>query len=248
VRNWLAEAVGKDTAEVLVHGLGRAAGVEIANRVGLDNMVPGTRIMADKRALKDKIQAGALDSLGPVAGAAGAILTGAGQIMDGDVLKGLEKMLPIAPLRNVAKAAELAGGSVTDAKGNRIPVAVSGWDVADQLMGFTPRPLAERSEALYTINTNTRLLEQAASQLRTKWYQAIEQNDLDKAHEVQADIVTFNASHPEFAIFGLAQGYARRQKVNQIAEKYGPGVGVSNAKQLPRLNIGKFANIADDED
>lgn len=248
VRNFLADSFGKETAEVLARGGPRALGIDLSSRVGYDNIVPFTRWLADKRALKDSIEAHSLDAMGPLAGAATNMVLGAHQVMDGDTMKGLERLLPIAPLRNAAKAAEFANGYATDPKGNRLPVDLNGWDIMNQLLGFTPRPMAERSEALYTINTNTRQLQETSGKLRQKMYRALEANDMAEIDSVKSDIIEFNMKNPAFAITGVAQGYQRRARVEEVARKYGPGVGVSSVKHLPRLEIGKFANLDQDDD
>lgn len=242
-RNFLADTFGKETAEVIARGGPRVIGVDLSSRVGFDNIVPFTRFLSDKRKLKDMMESQALDILGPVVGGAVNMMYGASQIADGQTTKGLEKMMPLAPLRNVAKASELAGGSVTDARGNKIPVEVNGWDIMNQLLGLTPRPLAERSEALYAINTRTRELQETTGKIRQQMYRALEDKDLDAIAKARSDIVAFNTRHPEFAITGIGQGFVRRERALEVGRREGTGVGVSSMKNLPRLDIGRFANL-----
>jgi hypothetical protein len=246
-RNALANTFGKGVAEVIARGGPRALGVNMS-RVGMEDLLPFTRLLGDKREMKEVIQARGIEMMGPLVGGVQNMFLGMGQMADGDVAAGLGKAFPIALGRNIAKAAEMAGGYAVDSKGNRIPVAIDGWNIANQAMGFTPPELAERSEALYTINTRNRQLEKRASELRQQTYRAYDKGDAAKVADLQLEIMKFNQANPMFAVSGLGQGYAQRKREENIARTVGPGVGVTSMKRLPTLDIGRFANVRDEED
>lgn len=245
-RNALAGLFGKDMGEIIAHGGPRALNVNM-DRMGLADLLPFTKLMADKRKLKDMIEANAVDTMGPAMGGVTNMLLGANQIANGDTGAGLAKLFPIALGRNISKAAEIANGYAVDAKGNQIPIDLNSWDVFNQALGLTPTKLAERSEAQFAINNQDRQLQQAAQQMRTSTFRAMERGDQERVAELQRKMLEFNQRHPMYAITGIGRGYAQHQREKAVAATMGPGVGVRTMKGLPKLDIGGFANVRDEE-
>ena len=243
-RQWFADIFGNELGEALTMGPSRLAGVNLT-RVGQQDIVPLTRLLSDKRELKDMFEAQAVDMLGPVVGGSFDILQGAHKILEGRPVEGLKTALPLA-LRGPVKAFEMGTGYTTDSKGNPIPINFNSWDVLNQAFGFSPPKLAERQAALYTINTHNRQIQMAASKIRNRYYQAVKEGDGAKIQRAVEDVRAWNMKHgADSPILGadLAQGIARRERQFQTGMTLGPGVGVASYKDLPKLDIAKWANV-----
>jgi hypothetical protein len=139
----LSDAIGDDGADFVLRGFSALPGfpLDVAGRLGLGNLIPGTGLL-----LKSKTdKAGEVaEALGPVAstatGAAKAIQAAAGGNVGG-VLEG------IAPkgIKDLAKALEMyQTGEYRDSKGRKVTAA----DTTDALvksLGFQPAPVARDS-------------------------------------------------------------------------------------------------------
>jgi hypothetical protein len=145
-RNWLSDTLGKDAGEIIAHGGFRALGFDISQRIGEQDILPMSKFLADRRAFKDKAKDLAFQTWGAPTSAVAGVLQGGDQMMDGDVLGGMTKMLPNA-LAAPVKSYKLVEDGYVDAAGKKLPMQPGARDILVQLLGFNPSLKAEYSEA-----------------------------------------------------------------------------------------------------
>lgn len=237
-RRWLADVFGKDVAEGIARGLPRAVlGVDLSTRTGLQDIIPGTRFMADRREWKDKFESGALDSLGPATSATKDVILGMSQVMDGRVLDGLVSMLPSA-LRGTARAVRQAQDGFTNAAGNKLPMEVTSWDQAVTALGFTPGKKAEQSEVNAAFKQSDMQLRARQAKLSNRLYRAIERGE-DTA-DIVTDVMEFNRAHPQYKI-DPKRALETRAKARGVAEVSGTDI-TTLPRFLPLLEKYRYAN------
>jgi hypothetical protein len=239
-RNWLADTFGKDAGEIIAHGGLRATGVDFASHLDFANLLPFSKFLADRRALKDRLDSGALDMLGPTVGAAAGIARGAQDISNGDVLKGLSQMVPSA-LKGPLKAADIADRGFTDAQGNKLPIEATGWDIFTQALNFTPVVKAEQGEAQRSASSLQAVLKIRTRELEARFARAAERGDGTEMSRLADEITAFNRSNPDMAITNLGGILQRRAMTRAVAEETGVE---GKARMIPRLQqTARFANI-----
>jgi hypothetical protein len=240
-RNFLADTFGAETAELIAHGPLRATGLDVSSHLNFSNLIPGTQFLNDRRAVKDRLDSGALALLGPTVGAGAGIALGAEKMADGDFFGGLQKMVPTF-LRAPLKAYDLATEGAKDSKGQPLPLDINGWDVASQALNYTPAKLAEQREAQRSVNTTAMLLKQRASNLQNKFIDALQEQDAESMASLMEQIQAFNATNPDFAIRNMRSIFRNRGIQSAVAIESGTAVQ-GRAKQLPRIQeASRFAN------
>lgn len=239
VRNAFAGLFGKETGEVLSHGVGRALGFEISERTGLHDLIPGSRFLADRRQTADAAKEGMMRMLGPaISGMAGAY-QGVEALLDGDYAKAVQNALPVA-LRNPAKAAVLAQRGVENRTSNDIPVQLSDWDIFMQALGFTPAKKAEASAAAFQRRTEDMLLKQRQASLRNKITRAYEDGDWASYFPLLDQMQQFERTNPDYGM-DIKRGLEARAKQRAVAET-GAAPILDLPKFAPRLERYSYAN------
>jgi hypothetical protein len=238
-RAWLAGVVGKDVAEAVARGIPRAAfGFDTSGRMGLADVFPGTRFLADRRDLKNKMESGAFNLLGPAVSAGTSTYVGINKMMDGQLMDGLIDFLPLA-LKGPAKAAKMGEVGYTTATGNTLPIEVTAWGTVAQSIGFTPSAKAEQSEVNFAFQQRMGLLRQQKAKLSNRLYQAIEHGD--DATAVMQEVMQFNMQNPQLRIDASA-GLALRAKERATAASSEADIATL-PRYLPMLNRYSYANI-----
>jgi hypothetical protein len=239
-RNWLADVFGVEAGEIIARGVLRKTGADIGSRVGLDDIMPFSRFLTDRRKLKDRLDAQTLSLAGPVVGAGINIALGAQELMNGDVIEGLSKMLPKA-LAGPVKATGLAIHGYQDKKGNQLPMEAGSWDVFVQALGFTPSEQAEQSEAARVVGVKSMLLAERKNDLRERLYRAIESKDEEQVQKMLEKIRAFNQANPQEPIGDLLEGLKQRA----ISRAIGVETGVLTGKRqfIRAREEARFANL-----
>lgn len=214
--HWLASVFGKDIGDIIARGAPRALGADTSTRMGLADVLPGSRFMADRRKLKDQLEAGAFNLLGPAVSAASNVVTGMNKVLDGFVMDGLIEMSPIAA-KGPLKAAKMAEHGYTTSTNNRIPIDVSSWDIGLQSLGLTPTEKAKQAEHNFAMLQRNTLLAQRRDKLANMAMVALERGE-DVTQQLQ-DVALFSSANPEFRI-DLAAGLRMRAKQRAVAEAF----------------------------
>lgn len=146
MRNHLKNAseamVGADYSGLFLNGLiNSMTDLNMQSRVGLHNIIPGTRMAA---ADVDWTQE-ATQILGPLGSQVIGAVKGTGSLLKGDFTQALREAGPAAAQNMVKAAEQYQHGYALDGKGQKL-VDVSGWNVFWQALGFSNATLSNAYE------------------------------------------------------------------------------------------------------
>lgn len=238
-RSWLDSWAGKKGGQILAHGAGRAINVEWASRAGLQDLLPFSQFITDRRELKDKIRDGALNFFGPSIGGGLQIAQGLGKIFDGKVMEGLIQMSPVA-LKGPLKAGQMyQEGGYTNTTGNKLPIEMNSWDIGVQAFGFTPGPLAEHREVDFQHKTRDMLLKRDKNLLSNALYRSFEKNGRLSPEE-RMQLQQWNMQVPPQYKIDLSGGLKRRAEERAVAKISGTTI-LESKRYLPELKRYQFA-------
>lgn len=177
---------------------GHALGVDLTNRIGM----PELWFRAPDKDLEGKdLWAFFLEQLaGPFFGIAGNMFTGASQIMDGQFLRGAEKMVPTF-VRNTIKTGRYATEGVTTYYGDDLVDGLNPWQLLMQLSGFSPAEVAEQYEINNRLKRREKRIEDERKDLHRAATDALRDGSGVPA-SVMEKIRDFNRRHPEYPITG----------------------------------------------
>lgn len=245
-RNFLSDVFGQQWGDIISHGAGRlpellspGMGVDTST-FGLQDLLPGTSFLDNRRLLKDRLDEQSKQMLGPAANAGLDIINGYDKISDGYYVKGIEAMLPNG-LKSYYKAAELATNGYTDQKGNPIGMQATPWDVGVQALGLSPADKANRAEAANFIYTNEQLLSHRKDVLEDQFYKNYTSGDQEAANDTLQQINDFNQQNPVEPIRNLSQVFRRHALDQATAEMTGTGVGTTARKSVVTSERARFA-------
>jgi hypothetical protein len=231
-RQFLKNAIGKEGGELAAHGLIRALGVDVSQRAGLGDLMPGTAFLRDRRKSSDAISEGAQSMMGPAPNAVMGFWTGASAAKQGNYLTAMQQMLPAA-LRGPAKAAYIAQYGYTSASGVRLPLEVGPGAIAAQALGFNTAAKATQAEASFDLKSRDMVLKRRAQAIRTNAYNALENGDYERLQGLFTQLVHFNVTNPQYAI-SLQGGLRTRAEQRAVAESSGTGI-LTSKRLYPQL-------------
>lgn len=234
IRNYLNTTLGTGAGNLMARGLGEAINLDTST-FGAQDLLPGSNFLVDRRKFEDVMADQSTALMGPALNAGVDILTGLNKISEGNVIKGVEQMLP-SGLRPYYKAAQLAGvvgpGGYTDAKGNPLPMAEpTDWEIMLQGLGFRSADKARRDEAVFAANTNEMLLNRRKTKLNDQLYKAITQGT-GTVEEAAEAIREFNAANPLQPLTDPMAAVRRRIMENAMGQFAGLGTPVTR-RQIP---------------
>jgi hypothetical protein len=185
--------------------------LDIAPRIGMTNLVYRTLPnSADQHAVMD-----ALEFLGgPVYGVGKRWIDGAGLAGEGEIQRGVEKMLP-SFASNPMKAYRYATEGATTMRGDPITEDIGPWNVAAQALGLVPASYTKQLELNAVEKRKERVKNEKRTDLLRKLYRALveEGGDADAVSDVLDDISEFSKDNPFFAINGRTINRSIRQHV-----------------------------------
>lgn len=236
-QNYLTDIMGHDAAQIVAHGAANyVTGADLASKLGQENVIPFTGLFAQmldsRQKLKDRLNAGALNFMGPVVNGGASVLQGLDKMADGDVTKGLEQMSP-AMLKGYIKAADIANNGFTDTKGVPLPMEATTWDTVVQAAGFTPAKLATQREAQFGVNAIQNALRMRQQELSHRFVSAVEAGDVEARLQVVADAREFMRANPGMRV-DFAGAMRKRAQEAAIAKASGTGVK-GKASQMPLI-------------
>jgi hypothetical protein len=234
-------AARKWMGELYYSGLGNAVfGVEIANRVGLSDLLfrDTTTRPSDSVMLSLMEQAG-----GPVLGVASRMERGLKLINEGYTQRGIEQMLPSA-MGNMLKAMRFGTEGANTLRGDPITGELGPWNTFAQFFGFAPAEYTRQLE----INSSLKNIERKTMEDRTKllrnFYIATRNGDAQERSEVLKKMLDFNKKHPTAAITPDTIDNSMAQHMKTSAEMYH---GITINKSL-RPELMRNVREYDDED
>jgi hypothetical protein len=240
-RNFLAETFGKDVGEVLSRGIFRAVGIDVASRIGEQDILPFTQLLIDRRKFQDSVKDWALQALGAPFSMLASVVEGGTQIAAGDVMQGMQTMMPVA-IKGPIKAYRMSTEGYVDTSGNRMPMSVEANDILAQAMGLTPSERAEYSEARLTQTGRRATITQEASRLRRQLAVAVERRDTAAVQELWPKVQRFDRQYPAYAVMsGFEATLRRRARVREMAKQSRTPLG-TNIRDTQGVRSTAFAN------
>jgi hypothetical protein len=246
-RNFLTDWLGHDMALLVAKGIPAYLGADLSQKVGLAeiaNPIPFVqRGSTGQSMLANTLYAAA----GAPAGMVGSAMDGVMQMANGDILKGVEQIVPLKEAKDLLRSYRYSTEGLTDRRGNVVlpPESFSAWDIAFRGMGFTPTKESE----YYAANEAMHTAEQAAKDVKNnllRRYAEARMNDKD-TDAIQEKIDAYNDRHPEkgvrITVSAMLKAVQQRRKMAE--ERTSSGLRVGKA-QRPFAEEARFAE--DDEE
>ena len=188
--------VGVDLSGWLMHGAAnQLTGMEFASRVGLGNIVPGTRMGAADADYKSTMG----EILGPTGAVAQGWLSGLDFLSRGEMNKAAKVALPLAG-RNLVKGAEqFQSGFATDIGGRNI-VPVGTIAAAWQTLGFSSSALSSAYETDRMDRARLAFYTQAKKSITNDIIKAVRRGDAASVQEAVDQIQAWNNRHMDMPI------------------------------------------------
>ena len=242
-RNFLTDWLGHDMALIVAKGLPAYLGADLSAKVGMAeiaNPIP----YVQRGSTGQSTVANVMSAFGGAAvGMAGSMVDGVMDMANGDVLKGMEKVIPLREAKDLLRTYRYSDEGLTDKRGNVIlpPESFSAWDLALRGMGFTPTIESE----YYAANSALKNAEQAAKDVRNsllRQYSEARVKDAD-IDAIQDKIDAFNDRHPEqglrITVSNLLRAIQERRKMAEQRTASGVYIG---KKQKPFADEARFAD------
>ena len=217
--------------------------VDVAPRIGMTNLV--YRSLPNRE--QESLILQAMEFMGgPVVGIASRMEDGFDLITEGEVSRGVERMLPSA-LSNGMKALRYGTDGATTLRGDPIMEDINAWNVVAQAMGLAPAGYTKQLE----INARDKGLDRRLNSKRTglmrDYYQAITEGDTDTANELIQEMVEFSQRNPYVAIKGSTVRQSMRQQrvTDETARRLGGITATKRAEQ--RIAQRRLRDIEDME-
>ena len=217
-------------SEGMYSGIVNASGLDISPRIGLSNLLYRSQPNVEQ----DSTVLGLLDAFGgPVVGIGTRIVDDAiPLIMEGEVYRGMEKMVPAfisAPMKAIRYARE---GGATTMRDDVIFDDMGPLTLGGQLFGFAPAGYTKQLE----VNSRDKRIDRVLNEKRTKLlrqrYLAIREGDYDEVLDVDDDIDEFNERNPEIAVTPTVKKNSLRQhKVTDEVTRMFRGITISPRRQ-----------------
>jgi hypothetical protein len=193
--------------------------VDVAPRIGMTNLV--YRSLPNRE--QESLILQAMEIIGgPIFGIASRMEDGFGLISEGEVSRGMERLLPSA-LSNGMKALRYGTEGATTMRGDPILEDINAWNVFAQSLGLAPAGYTKQLE----VNARDKGLERRLNTKRTDmmrdYYMALKEGDIDSAMELVEEMVSFSQRNPTAAISGdtLQRSMRQHRVSDEIARQLG---------------------------
>ena len=208
---WVNQTVG----DVAYRGpLSYIIGADVSSRIGF-----GDLIFRENAARLEKVGAFtyAVETLGGPAYSIGRRgVEGAGDVIDGNYLRGLEKMIPTA-FGNTLKTFRYATQGVRTRNGTPIVEDQSAYEAFMQIMGFTNIEISEAYTRANALKRPERILTQRRAALLQKLYLADVLGDREGVKDIEEEIKEYNKKAPRsFKITNDTKQRSKRTKESRF--------------------------------
>jgi hypothetical protein len=177
--------------------LNQITGVDVAARIGLANLI----VQSNRYNFDPSMEKTIVSTLGgPFYGYTSQFVRGTQDLLDGEVQRGVENMLPSA-FRNVAKTFRYADeGGINTRRGDPILDDLTFGDLTAQFMGFAPADYTRNQERNQVLKRIDRNANEKRTKLLRKYYVALRFGDSQGMADTASEIQAFNRKHPSAAI------------------------------------------------
>ena len=215
---WLTDTLGAGPADIIAKGpLSYLTGADISDRISSNGLIFRDTGRLGPRQAKDEDQVAAtqqflVEMAGPMGGLAMNIGQGIEAFKNGQVYRGIEKMVP-APLRDAMETYRYNTEGVLTMKGDPILDEVSSMQSFVNLIGFAPVELARQYEENAAIKAVESKANMERKRILNKFALATNNHDFDALEDVEAAIERYNERFPSYEITGktLAKSLKSRE-------------------------------------
>ena len=196
-REFLAGIVGDGGAQFLTKGMSGLPGapIDVAGRLGLGNLVPGTGLFLKKPDHGSDVA----ELLGPAGSLAKQAATGIGQLASGNVREAATSVLPVAAA-NVVKAYDMASmGMYRDTRGRKV-LDTDGFDAFVKAIGFQPADVAKVQQAAGEVQRTIDLVKMRETEIADRWARGVFEKDAEAVREARAELAEWNRDNPSAKI------------------------------------------------
>lgn len=238
MRNTLKDAseavVGVDLSGWLMNGFAnQITGLNFANRVGLGNLLPGSRLGAADADYKDVMT----EILGPAGAVAQGYLSGLDQLSRGEINKAAKVALPLG-LKNLIKGAEQWQTGWAQDLGGRNIVQVNSWEAFWQSLGFSSSALSSAYSTDRIDRAQAAYYKQATQQVMSDIIKAVKRGDEAAVSEAIGTVQAWNDRHPDMPM--VVNGATIRRNIALS----GLPLNQRNMLLLPRMLRGSSESMA----
>jgi len=171
-------------------------GTAVSNRIGLSDLILNSTGYKDQ---DNKILSFLQLAGGPVYGTVDRIFAGQKLMQDGNMERGLERMLPSA-IANTMKGIRFATEGANTLRGDPITGDISAWNAGAQFFGLAPAEYIRQQE----INASEKNIEKRVVKERTKlllnYFTAARVGDSEGVSDIVTKMLDFSKRHPTFPI------------------------------------------------
>ena len=200
LRNVLKSAseamTGVDLSGVLLRGMvNELTGLSFASRVGMGNLIPGTRLGTADADFKRTAE----ELIGPAASLVGGFGAGAGELLKGNFAEAFKEAAPLA-MKNVIKGwGQWDKGYATDAGGRKL-VDVGGPGAVMQGLGFAPAAVTRAWELDMIDKRVGSFYTMVKEDFSRAIVKAVKDEDYDRVSELVEAITKWNERQPNTPI------------------------------------------------
>lgn len=185
--------VGVDLSGVLMHGAAnQLTGLNFASRVGMGNLLPGTRIGAADADYKKVMS----EVLGPAGSVATGWLNGVDALNRGEFVEAMKVGGPLAAQNFIKGVQSFQDGFATDAGGRKV-VDASGWESFMQTLGFSSNAASNAYEVDRIDKAQAAFYKQAQQEITNDILKGIKSGDTQRVHDAIEYIGAWNRSNPD---------------------------------------------------
>jgi hypothetical protein len=206
------------TNELFYKGLiNYATNLEVANRVGVANDL---LFRDDPKGVAENgyVLTAMKQAFGPAGSFAASVGDGAKQVSEGNVARGIEAMLPTF-LKNGFKAWRYASEGVTNRKGELVIDDISSYNIAMQVIGFSPANLSNVYEEIGMKKDFERKVMAQRSKLLNKYDMARRAGDSDLLIETLEEIGEYNEKRKDPKAKITQDTLSRSVRAREAAER-----------------------------
>lgn len=230
IRNMLKTAseavVGVDMSSVMMHGLANSmTEMNFASRVGLGNLIPGSRIGtadADYKSVMTEI-------IGPVGSLVGGALAGTDALGRGEFVEAARKALPLGAQNLIKGAQQWNSGFATDIGGRKL-VDVSGWEAFWQSLGMSSAAVADAYNHDRIDRSTVAFYTKAKDAFTSDIVKGVQAGDAARVKDAVEAIKAWNASNPDMPMSISASTV--RQRIAQAGMTLSQRTLMSMPKEL----------------
>lgn len=201
-------AVGTDLSSVFMHGAANTlTELNFASRVGLGNLIPGTRIGAADADYKSVMT----EIIGPVGTLVGGTLGGVDALNRGQFVEAARKALPLGAQNFIKGAQSWNAGFATDIGGRKL-VDVGGWEAFWQSLGFSSAAVSDAYTADRIDRQTVAFYNKARQGFQSEIVKAVRDGDSARVKEAVEAITAWNRANPDMTM-SISSASVRRQVI-----------------------------------